>query len=38
MNKDVAELDIVGGVPAKVIGKRPAESLGYTNNHRPLFY
>ena len=38
VNKDVADLDIVGGVPAKVIGKRPAESLGYTNNHRPLFY
>ena len=38
VNKDVDELAIVGGVPAKVIGKRPADSLGYTNNHRPLFY
>lgn len=38
VNKDVEELAIVGGVPAKVIGKRPADSLGYTNNHRPLFY
>jgi acetyltransferase-like isoleucine patch superfamily enzyme len=38
VNKDVDELAIVGGVPAKVIGKRPADALGYTNNHRPLFY
>ncbi|MGB8404116.1 MAG: acyltransferase [Mycobacterium sp.] len=38
VNKDIAELDIVGGVPAKVIGKREANALQYTNKHRPLFY
>jgi len=38
VNKDIADLDIVGGVPAKVIGKRDANALQYTNNSRPLFY
>ena len=32
------ELDIVGGVPAKVIGKRDADALQYKNTRRPLFY
>jgi len=38
VNKDVGELEIVGGVPAKVIGKRNPDALQYTNKHRPLFY
>jgi acetyltransferase-like isoleucine patch superfamily enzyme len=38
VNKDVGELEIVGGVPAKVIGKRDADALKYENKHRPLFY
>ena len=38
VNKDIAELDIVGGVPAKVIGKRDADALQYKNTRRPLFY
>ena len=38
VNKDVGELEIVGGVPAKVIGKRNPDALQYSNKHRPLFY
>lgn len=38
VTKDVGELDIVGGVPAKVIGKRSPDALQYSNNSRPLFY
>lgn len=38
VSKDVGELEIVGGVPAKVIGKREANALQYTNTRRPLFY
>ena len=38
VNKDVGELEIVGGVPAKVIGKRNPDALQYTNKYRPLFY
>ena len=38
VNKDIGELEIVGGVPAKVIGKRDADALQYTNSRRPLFY
>ncbi len=35
VNKDVEELSIVGGVPAKVIGKRDPDALKYTNARRP---
>lgn len=34
---EVGELDIVGGIPAKVIGKRDADALGYSGKYRPLF-
>ncbi len=37
VNKDVGELEIVGGVPAKVIGKRNPDALQYSGKHRPLF-
>jgi acetyltransferase-like isoleucine patch superfamily enzyme len=35
--KDVGELEVVGGVPAKVIGKRDADALQYSAYYRPLF-
>jgi len=38
VTKDIDELNIVGGVPAKVIGKRDPDALQYTNDRRPLFY
>lgn len=38
VNKDIDELGIVGGIPAKVIGKRNPDALQYSNKHRPLFY
>jgi acetyltransferase-like isoleucine patch superfamily enzyme len=37
VNKDVGELEIVGGVPAKVIGKRNPDALQYNAKYRPLF-
>lgn len=37
VNKDIGECEIVGGVPAKVIGKRDPEALKYTGGYRPLF-
>ena len=37
VNKDIGELEIVGGVPAKVIGKRNPDALKYSGRHRPLF-
>ncbi|WP_293239435.1 acyltransferase [Mycolicibacterium sp.] len=37
VNKDVAALDVVGGVPAKVISQRKPEGLGYSGKYRPLF-
>lgn len=37
VTKDVDECAIVGGVPAKVIGKRDPEALKYTGGYRPLF-
>lgn len=37
VNKDIDELTIVGGVPAKVIGKRDADALGYSGKYKPLF-
>jgi len=36
VNKDIDELNIVGGVPAKVIGKRDADALGYSGKYKPL--
>jgi acetyltransferase-like isoleucine patch superfamily enzyme len=38
VNKDVAELDVVGGIPAKVIAKRNPDALGYSAHYRPLFF
>lgn len=35
--KEVGECEIVGGNPAKVIGKRDPEALKYTASYRPLF-
>jgi acetyltransferase-like isoleucine patch superfamily enzyme len=35
--KDIGELDIVGGVPAKVIGQRNPDALQYSAKYRPLF-
>lgn len=37
VNKDIGECEIVGGVPAKVIGKRDPEALKYTGGYKPLF-
>lgn len=38
VTKDVAECEIVGGVPAKVIGKRDPEALKYTGGYRPPLF
>jgi acetyltransferase-like isoleucine patch superfamily enzyme len=38
VNKDVGELEVVGGIPAKVIAKRNPDALKYSGKHRPLFY
>jgi acetyltransferase-like isoleucine patch superfamily enzyme len=38
VNKDVGELEVVGGVPAKVIAKRNPDALGYSGHYRPLFF
>jgi acetyltransferase-like isoleucine patch superfamily enzyme len=35
VNKDVGELEIVGGVPAKLIGKRNPDALKYSGKFRP---
>lgn len=37
VNKDIGECEIVGGVPAKLIGKRDPEALKYTGGYKPLF-
>ncbi len=37
VTKDVGECEVVGGVPAKVIGKRDPEALKYSAGYRPLF-
>jgi len=37
VNKDVGELEIVGGVPAKLIGKRNPDALKYSGKFKPLF-
>jgi len=38
VNKDVAELDVVGGMPAKVIGKRDPDALQYSGHFRMPFF
>ncbi|ATD72884.1 MULTISPECIES: acyltransferase [Gordonia] len=38
VSKDVADLDIVGGVPATTISRRPESALRYRPKYRPLFY
>jgi acetyltransferase-like isoleucine patch superfamily enzyme len=38
VNKDVGELEVVGGVPAKVIAKRNPDALKYSAHYRPLFF
>jgi acetyltransferase-like isoleucine patch superfamily enzyme len=37
VNKDVCELEVVGGNPAKVIGKRNDDALQYSAKFRPPF-
>ena len=37
VNSDVGELEIVGGVPAKVIGKRNPDALKYSGKYKLLF-
>jgi acetyltransferase-like isoleucine patch superfamily enzyme len=37
VNKDVGELEVVGGNPAKVIGTRNADALQYSAKFRPPF-
>jgi acetyltransferase-like isoleucine patch superfamily enzyme len=37
VNKDVGELQVVGGNPAKVIGTRNADALQYSAKFRPPF-
>jgi acetyltransferase-like isoleucine patch superfamily enzyme len=37
VNKDIGELEVVGGIPAKVIGKRNPDALKYRAAYRPLF-
>ena len=36
--KDVDELTVVGGNPAKPIGKRDPNALRYSASYRPLFF
>jgi acetyltransferase-like isoleucine patch superfamily enzyme len=35
--KDVGELEVVGGVPARVFARRNPGALKYSSKHRPLF-
>jgi acetyltransferase-like isoleucine patch superfamily enzyme len=35
--KDIEECEVVGGNPAKVIGKRDPDALKYSGSYRPLF-
>lgn len=37
VNRDVEELEIVGGVPAKVVGKRNPDALKYSGKFKPPF-
>jgi acetyltransferase-like isoleucine patch superfamily enzyme len=37
VNQDVGELEIVGGVPAKIIGKRNPDALKYSGKYEPPF-
>jgi acetyltransferase-like isoleucine patch superfamily enzyme len=38
VTKDIEALDVVGGVPAKVLTKRNPEALKYSSPYRPLFF
>jgi acetyltransferase-like isoleucine patch superfamily enzyme len=38
VTKDVGELEVVGGVPAKVLTKRNPDALKYSGHYRPLFF
>jgi putative colanic acid biosynthesis acetyltransferase WcaF len=38
VRNDVAELDVVAGVPAKVLSHRDPNALQYRPKYRPLFY
>jgi acetyltransferase-like isoleucine patch superfamily enzyme len=38
VNKDVDTLTVVGGVPAKPIGKRNPDALKYSGKYRPIFH
>jgi acetyltransferase-like isoleucine patch superfamily enzyme len=38
VTKDIGELEVVGGVPAKVITKRNPDALQYSGHYRPLFF
>ena len=37
VNRDVGELEIVGGVPAKIVGKRNPDALKYSGKYKPPF-
>jgi acetyltransferase-like isoleucine patch superfamily enzyme len=37
VTKNVGELEIVGGVPAKLIGKRNPDALKYSGKFKPIF-
>jgi acetyltransferase-like isoleucine patch superfamily enzyme len=38
VTKDVGELEVVGGMPAKLLTKRNPDALGYSAHYRPLFF
>jgi acetyltransferase-like isoleucine patch superfamily enzyme len=38
VTKDVGELEVVGGVPAKLLTKRNPDALQYSGHYRPLFF
>ncbi|MBJ7339093.1 MAG: acyltransferase [Mycolicibacterium sp.] len=38
VNKDVDELVVVGGIPAKPISKRNPDALKYSGKYRPIFH
>ena len=38
VTKDVGELEVVGGIPAKLLTKRNPDALKYSAHYRPLFF
>ena len=38
VNKDIPELVVVGGIPAKPIGNRNPDALQYSGKYRPMFF